>query len=60
MDQMVTMLPQLGPAVKALALRETAFSVQDAVHMLELFQAQNQERLSAIHKDASPAGFLAR
>ncbi|KAF5842617.1 hypothetical protein DUNSADRAFT_6086 [Dunaliella salina] len=50
MDQMVTMLPHLGPAVKALALRETAFSVQDAVRMLELFQSQNQERLSAIHK----------
>lgn len=50
MDKMVTMLPQLGPAVKALALRETAFSVEDAVRMLEVFQSQNHERLHAIHQ----------
>ena len=48
MDQMVTLLPHLGPAVKALALRETAFSVEDATRMLEVFQSQNFERLSAI------------
>ncbi len=50
MDKLVVLLPQLGPAVKALALKETGFSVDDAVRMLEMFQAQNQERLGVILK----------
>jgi hypothetical protein len=50
MDTMVVMLPQLGPTVKAMALKEAGFSVDDAAHMLQMFQSQNSERLVAIQR----------
>ncbi len=56
MEKLAALMPQMGPAVRVLALKEAVFDVETALAVLRSFQSQNDEALRALHK----VGLLAR
>lgn len=50
MEKLAVLMPQMGAAVKVLALKEAGFSLEAALNLLRAFQTQNDESLKTIQK----------